>query len=137
MSKQTKVVYFWVLFMSDERKERKNITLNISENHNLLYYNIPKKMIEKLQLNETDVLEYDIRNEAFICRKKGSKAVTEEHDSNIFTGLQVERSVTRNNTILRTNLPKEVALPLDIKKGDIVKVTLEEGLFIGQRANTK
>ncbi|MHA1186083.1 MAG: hypothetical protein ACTSSK_04295 [Candidatus Heimdallarchaeota archaeon] len=121
--------------MSDDGNKSSNITLNISENHNLLYYNIPKKMIEKLQLNETDVLEYDIRNEAFICRKKGSKAVTMEHDSNIFSGLLVERSITRNNTILRTNLPKEVALPLDIKKGDLVKVFLERGLFIGQKTN--
>jgi bifunctional DNA-binding transcriptional regulator/antitoxin component of YhaV-PrlF toxin-antitoxin module len=121
--------------MSDDRNESSKITVNISENHNLLYYNIPKKMIEKLQLKETDILEYDIRNEAFICRKKGSKAVTTEHDSKIFSGLQVERSITRNNTILRTNLPKEVALPLEIKKGDLVKVTLERGLFIGHRAN--
>ena len=121
--------------MIDDGKECSKITLNISENHNLLYYNIPKKMIEKLQLNETDVLEYDIRKGTFICRKKGSKAITMEHDSNIFSGLQVERSITRNNTILRTNLPKEVALPLDIKKGDLVKVTLDRGLFIGQKAN--
>jgi bifunctional DNA-binding transcriptional regulator/antitoxin component of YhaV-PrlF toxin-antitoxin module len=120
--------------MSDDGKEWSKITLNISENHNLLYYNIPKKMIEKLQLKETDVLEYDIRNDAFICRKKGSEAITKEHDSNIFSGLQVERSITRNNTILRTNLPKEVALPLKINKGDLVKVTLKEGLFLGQKA---
>ena len=109
------------------------IKLNISENHKLLYFNIPKELIEMLHLTENDLLEYDIRGNQFYCRKKGSEAMPRNTDTNVFAGLKVERTITRNNTILRTNLPKEVAQPLTIQKGDVVEITFEKKVLIGTK----
>ena len=109
------------------------LKLSITENHKLLYYNIPKDLIETLNLTENDLLEYDIRGNQFYCRKKGSEATPRNTDTSIFAGLKVERTITRNNTILRTNLPKEVAQPLAIAKGDIVEIALEKNIIKGTK----
>lgn len=109
------------------------IDLNISENHNLLYYNLPKEVIQTLDLTTNDILEYDVRANHFFVRKKGSIAIPEEIEANIFTGLKVERTITRNNTILRTNLPKEVALPLTIQKGDLVEISIDQDVIVGRK----
>ena len=103
--------------MSDEHKKVSTTSLNIIENHNLLYYHIPKEIAEKMRLNEKEMLEYDVREDQFYCRKKGTLDKPNSEDKTVFAGLKVERTITRNNTILRTNLPKEVAQPLSIRKG--------------------
>lgn len=109
------------------------LKLSVTENHKLLYFNIPKELIQTLNLTENDLLEYDIRGKQFYCRKKGSEATPRNTDTNIFAGLKVERTITRNNTILRTNLPKEVAQPLAIAKGDVVEIALEKKVIIGKK----
>ena len=109
------------------------LNLNISENHKLLYYTLPKDIIHKLELTESDLLEYDVRENHFFIRKKGSDSKPTMGKDNLFSGLQVERTITRNNTVLRTNLPKEVAQPLDISKGDNVEVLLDGEVVIGRK----
>ncbi|NHJ47723.1 MAG: AbrB/MazE/SpoVT family DNA-binding domain-containing protein [Asgard group archaeon] len=109
------------------------LNLNISENHKLLYYTIPKGVIDTLNLTDNDLLEYDVRENHFFVRKKGSNFTPSDVEYNLFTGLLVERTITRNNTVLRTNLPKEVALPLEISKGDKIEIALDGGVIIGRK----
>ncbi len=109
------------------------LKLSVTENHKLLYINLPKELIQTLNLTENDLLEYDIRGKQFYCRKKGSEAMLRNTSNNLFAGLKVERTITRNNTILRTNLPKEVAQPLAITKGDVVEISLEKKVIIGKK----
>ncbi|NHK30650.1 MAG: AbrB/MazE/SpoVT family DNA-binding domain-containing protein [Asgard group archaeon] len=109
------------------------INLNVSENHKLLYYTLPKVIIQKLQLTDCDLLEYDVRENQFFIRKKGSNSKPTIVKHNLFTGLLVERNITRNNTVLRTNLPKEVAQPLDISKGDNIEILLDGEVIIGRK----
>ena len=108
--------------------------IRITENHNLLYYNLPNSIVEKLRLSKNDCLEYDVRGEHFYIRKKGSESFPEIND-NLFRGLRVERSITQNNTRLRTNLPKEVAQSLSIQKGDVLEFTLTGEVVIGKKKN--
>ena len=124
---------FWVLGVTERYDSSSMLKLSISENHKLLYFNIPKELIKMLHLTENDLLEYDIRGNQFYCRKKGSEATPRNIDTNLFAGLRVERTITRNNTILRTNLPKEVAQPLSIQKGDKVEIALEKKVLIGKK----
>lgn len=119
--------------LDNEDDSNSNIELNVTENHSLLYYNLPKQIIENLNLSLDDILEYDVRNEKFYCRKKGSQWKPSKFDNTIFSGLKVERTITKNNTILRTNLPKEVTQPLSIKKGDFVEISLKGKLIIGKK----
>ena len=119
--------------MNEQYSSSSILTLNVTENHKLLYFNLPKELIQKLNLTENDLLEYDIRGNQFYCRKKGSKVTLRNTDNNIFAGLKVERTITRNNTILRTNLPKEVAQPLTIVKGDKVEIALEKKVIVGKK----
>ena len=121
------------MFVLEKIGTKENIQLNITENHSLLYYNIPKKIIEALNLTINDILEYDVREEKFYCRKRGAQSKPTKSDNHIFSGLKVERTITKNNTILRTNLPKEVAQPLFIEKGDVVEITLEGNVIIGRK----
>ena len=121
------------MLILEKNNAEENIQLNITENHSLLYYNLPKKIIEMLNLTINDILEYDVRGEIFYCRKGGSQVKPSESDNHVFSGLKVERTITKNNTILRTNLPKEVAQPLSIQKGDMVAVTLEGNVIIGRK----
>ena len=124
------------MFVVNEKVESNStITLNIIENHKLLYYKIPKEVIEILELNEKDMLEYDVRGDSFYSRKKGLVIRPDNADSNVFEGLRVERNITRNNTTLRTNLPKEVAQPLQISRGDIIELTLDGKVIIGKKIN--
>ncbi|MFW9922308.1 MAG: hypothetical protein ACFFDW_03355 [Candidatus Thorarchaeota archaeon] len=122
--------------MNNLDREKLVIQINLSENHNLLYFNIPKEILEKLELNETEQLEYDVRGTDFYIRKKGTNCKPAEIDYNIFEGLKVERTITKNNTILRTNLPKEVAQPLNINKEDKITLTLDGKVIIGTKYNT-
>ncbi|MBN1328358.1 MAG: AbrB/MazE/SpoVT family DNA-binding domain-containing protein [Candidatus Heimdallarchaeota archaeon] len=123
--------------MSENNTIESTIDLNITENHNLLYFNIPKTIIQKLNLTESDLLEFDVRENHFFIRKKGSQTLPKDVKHNIFTGLLVERNITRNNTVLRTNLPKEVALPLTIQKGDQVGLSINGNLIIGRKNKLK
>jgi bifunctional DNA-binding transcriptional regulator/antitoxin component of YhaV-PrlF toxin-antitoxin module len=116
------------LFKSDSA-----INLNITENHKLLYFNIPKEVIYELDLTETDLLEFDVRENVFFMRKKGSQSLPTKKDDTLFNGLLVERNITRNNTILRTNLPKEVAQPLTISKKDKIEIALDRKVIIGRK----
>jgi len=119
--------------MNKEQIMRSTINLSITENHNLLYFNIPKAIVQKLALTEGDLLEYDVRENQFFFRKKGSQSLPKNIRHNIFSGLRVERNITRNNTVLRTNLPKEVAQPLAIQKGDKVAITPDGKVIIGYK----
>ena len=119
--------------MNKEQILRSTLNLNIIENHNLLYFNIPKEIVQKLALTANDLLEYDVRENHFFFRKKGSQSKPKKIQHNIFSGLQVERNVTRNNTVLRTNLPKEVAQPLAIKKGDKVEIIFDGKVIVGHK----
>ncbi|NHJ84668.1 MAG: AbrB/MazE/SpoVT family DNA-binding domain-containing protein [Asgard group archaeon] len=123
--------------MNDRKDVGSTINLTVSENHNLLYFNIPKEVISELDLNTTDLLEYDVRENQFFIRKKGSQSLPTIGDSNIFSGLLVERTITKNNTVLRTNLPKEVAQPLNIKKGDSLRVNIDGKIIIGYKNELK
>ncbi len=119
--------------MNKEQIIRSTINLQITENHNLLYFNIPKEIVQKLALTENDLLEYDVRENQFFFRKKGSQYLPKENQLKIFSGLLVERNITRNNTVLRTNLPKEVAQPLAIQKGDNVLITSDGKVIVGHK----
>jgi antitoxin component of MazEF toxin-antitoxin module len=119
--------------MDKEQITRSSINLNITENHNLLYFNIPREIVQKLHLTENDLLEYDVRESQFFFRRKGSQSLPKEIQHNIFSGLQVERNITRNNTVLRTNLPKEVAQPLAIQKGDSVAIAFDGKVIVGHK----
>ncbi|MGC9780825.1 MAG: AbrB/MazE/SpoVT family DNA-binding domain-containing protein [Candidatus Heimdallarchaeota archaeon] len=123
--------------MINKKSLHSTINLNISENHNLLYYNIPKEIVQKLDLNDKDLLEYDIREDNFFVRKKGSQSLPVNTNNNIFSGLLVKRNITRNNTVLRTNLPKEVAQPLIIAKGEQVEITIEGKVIVGRKISSK
>jgi bifunctional DNA-binding transcriptional regulator/antitoxin component of YhaV-PrlF toxin-antitoxin module len=118
--------------MKKEPTKGSALNLIISENHKLLYYTLPKDVIDTLNLSENDSLEYDVHENFFFARKKGSNYKTSTIEHNLFSGLQVERTITRNNTVLRTNLPKEVALPLEINKGDTIEITLDGEVIIGK-----
>jgi len=117
----------------DQNERETSVQIRITENHNLLYFNIPISIIQKLGLTENDYLEYDVRGKHFFIRKKGSTTHPSFNDTTLFKGLQVERSITRNNTILRTNLPKEVSQPLAIRKGDFLELSLDREVIIGTK----
>ncbi|MHA1212480.1 MAG: hypothetical protein ACTSSH_08470 [Candidatus Heimdallarchaeota archaeon] len=119
--------------MTEETNKHSTIGLNITENHNLLYYNLPKEIIQTLDITTNDILEYDVRENQFYVRKKGSQTLPADVEPNIFTGLKVERTITRNNTVLRTNLPKEVAQPLAIQKGDFVEISVDRKVIVGRK----
>jgi len=119
--------------MDKEQILRSTINLNITENHNLLYFNIPKEIVQKLALTENDLLEFDVRENQFFFRKKGSQSLPKKAKYNLFKGLLVERNITRNNTVLRTNLPKEVAQPLTIQKGDQVVIASDGKVIVGHK----
>ena len=123
---------FWVKNMKIPFKGS-TLNLHVSENHKLLYYTIPKDVINTLNLSDNDLLEYDVRENHFFVRKKGSNFTPKEVEYNLFSGLLVERTITRNNTVLRTNLPKEVAQPLEIAKGDKIEITLDGEVIIGRK----
>ncbi len=124
---------FWVLNMNKLTFKSSTLNLNVSENHKLLYYTLPKDIIQKLSLTDNDLLEYDVRENHFFIRKKGSNSKPKMVNYNIFSGLLVERTITRNNTVLRTNLPKEVAQPLAINKGDNIEILLDGEVIIGRK----
>lgn len=124
-----------VCVLVEEKKANATLKLNVSENHNLLYFNIPKEIVDTLNITEKDALEYDIRGSKFFIRKKGSINKPLKVDKTIFEGLRVDRTITRNNTILRTNLPKEVAQPLTISKGDTLELLIEDKVIIGKKYN--
>ena len=119
--------------MDKEQVLRSTINLNITENHNLLYFNIPKEIVQSLALTDNDLLEFDVRENRFFFRKKGSQSLPKKNKYNIFSGLLVERNITRNNTVLRTNLPKEVAQPLAIQKGDQVVIASDGKVIVGHK----
>jgi len=119
--------------VTEETNKHSTIGLNITENHNLLYYNLPKEIIQTLDITTNDILEYDVRENQFYVRKKGSQTLPADVEPNIFTGLKVERTITRNNTVLRTNLPKEVAQPLAIQKGDFVEISVDRKVIVGRK----
>jgi len=119
------------------RKLESAFNVNVIENHGLLYMNLPKKIISDMELTDTDVLEYDVRLNQFFCRKKGTTNSPTLDFNHLFSGLKVERTITRNNTVLRTNLPKEVTLSLDIEKGDFVEIILSDKVLIGKKLESK